>query len=97
MEKGAIAILAAGVAALCAGVARFVHLGNFSLKQGIYCVIAVPVALVLLLVADYTLHHARIVLVLVLAIVVFWCVASPSFCVGLGLALGGMVLTQARR
>lgn len=97
MEKGAIAIVVAALAALCAGIARFVHLGHFSLRQGIYCLIAIPVALVLLLLADYTLHHARLVLVMVLAIVVFWCVASPSFCVGLGLALGGMVLMQSRR
>ena len=47
------------------------------------------VSLVVLLVFDYTLHHARIAAVMVLIFVVLFLVASPAFCVGLGVALRG--------
>lgn len=58
--------------------------------------VAVVVSLVVLLVFDYTLHHAKIVAVMVLLFVGLCLVASPAFCVGMGLALGGMVVVQAR-
>ena len=50
----------------------------------------------LLLLADYTLHHARLVFVMVLAMLVFWSIASPAFSVGLGLAIVGMVIRRSR-
>lgn len=96
MEKGPIAILIIALAVLAAGVVRIVHLGHFGITQAVYCAISIPVSLVLLMIADYTLHHARVVLVMVVAMVGLWCVMSPNFCVGMGLALGGMVLTQLR-
>ena len=88
--------MALGLVTIAAGALRFVRLGHFSLLQAGYCALAIPAALVILLIADYTLHHARIVLVLVLAILVLLAVASPAFCVGLGAALVGIVLTQWR-
>lgn len=97
MGKGAIAVAILGLAALAAGVARFVHAGHFPIIQAVYCLIAIPAGLLLLLVADYTLHHARLVFLMVLAILAFWSIASPAFSVGLGLGLTGMVITQSRR
>lgn len=97
LEKGPILLLTLGVAAIAAGVVRFVHLGHFSWTQAAYCLLSIPAALVLLLLADYTLHHARLVFLMVLAIFVLLGIASPSFCVGLGIALSGVVLTQFRR
>lgn len=97
MERGPILLLILGLVTLAAGAVRFLHLGQFSLIQGVYCLLSVPAALVLLLIADYTLHHARIVFVMVLAILALLAIASPSFCAGLGVALVGIVLTQWRR
>ena len=59
--------------------------------------LSILASLVVLLVFDYTLHHARIAAVMVLVFVVLFLVASPAFCVGMGLGLAGMVIVQARR
>jgi hypothetical protein len=53
-------------------------------------------SLVVLLVFDYTLHHAKIAAVMVLVFVALFLVASPAFCVGMGLGLAGMVVVQGR-
>lgn len=97
MEKGAIAIGILGLAILTAGVVRFVHAGHFPVIQAVYCLIAIPAGLLLLLVADYTLHHARLAFLIVLAMLALASIASPAFCVGLGVGLAGMVITQSRR
>jgi hypothetical protein len=86
-----------GLATIAAGVVRFFHVGHFSWTQVVYCLLSIPAALVLLMLADYTLHHARIAFLIVLAILVLLGMTSPSFCVGLGAGLTGMVLTQFRR
>jgi hypothetical protein len=54
------------------------------------------VALLVLLVFDYTLHHAKMVAVMVLVFVMLFMVASPAFCIGMGLGLAGMVVVQGR-
>ncbi len=59
--------------------------------------VAVLASLVVLLVFDYTLHHAKIAAVMVLVFAALFLVASPAFCVGMGLGLAGMVLVQSRR
>jgi hypothetical protein len=97
LERGPILLLVLGLVTIAAGVLRFIHLGHFTLVNAGYCVLAIPAALLLLLVSDYTLHHARIVFVMVLAMLALLAIASPSFCVGLGAALAGIVLTQWRR
>jgi hypothetical protein len=97
VEKGPIILLAVALVTLAAGIVRFINRGHFTATQAGYCMLSVLAALLLVMLADYTLHHARLVLVLVLAIVVLWLVASPSFCVGLGLALTGIVIVQSRR
>ncbi|HLW51450.1 MAG TPA: hypothetical protein VKW06_01285 [Candidatus Angelobacter sp.] len=96
MEKGPVVLLIIGLASLGAGIARFVHLGPWAMLQGLYCLISIAGALILLLIADYTLHHARLAFLIVLAFLVVLVVTSPSFCVGLGVALVGIVARGLR-
>jgi hypothetical protein len=84
------------VAVFLAGALRYFRLGNFTLAQAGYCLVSIPAALLLLLVFDYTLHHAKIAAVMVLIFAVLVLVASPAFCVGMGLGLAGMVVKQGR-
>lgn len=90
-------LLLLAVAIFATGAARYYRHGNFSLAQAGYCLVAVLASLVVLLVFDYTLHHARIAALMVLIFVTLFLVASPAFCVGLGLALAGTVVVQGRR
>jgi hypothetical protein len=96
MAKAPAILLLLAMAIFLAGALRYYRLGTFTLAQAGYCLAAVLVSLVALLVFDYTLHHARIVAVMVLVFVVLFLVASPSFCVGMGLGLAGMVVVQGR-
>ena len=96
MAKAPAILLLLAVAIFLAGAARYYRHGNFSLAQAGYCLVALVVSLVVLLVFDYTLHHARIAAVMVLIFVALFLVASPAFCVGMGLALAGMVVVQSR-
>jgi len=89
-------LLLLAVIIFAAGVARYYRHGNFSLAQAGYCLVAMLASLVVLLVFDYTVHHAKIVAVMVLIFVVLFLVASPAFCVGLGVGLAGMVVVQGR-
>ncbi|MCU1331281.1 MAG: hypothetical protein JWM08_273 [Candidatus Angelobacter sp.] len=89
-------LLLLAVAMFLAGAIRYYRHGNFTLAQAGYCVVSILVALLVLLVFDYTLHHAKIVAVMVLIFVVLFMVASPAFCVGMGLGLAGMVVVQGR-
>jgi hypothetical protein len=91
---GPFVVMLLGAAILAAGVVRFVLLGHFSLRLAVYCLLSIPVAVLLLMVFDYTLHHARIACLLVVVILLVLAIPSPSFCVGLGLALIGMVATK---
>ncbi len=89
-------LLLLAVAIFLVGALRYYRHGSFSLAQAGYCLVSIPAALLLLLVFDYTLHHAKIAAVMVLVFVVLFLVASPAFCVGMGLALAGMVVVQRR-
>jgi len=84
------------VAIFLAGAVRYYRHGSFSLAQAGYCLVAALASLVVLLVFDYTLHHAKIAAAMVLVFVALFMVASPAFCVGMGLALAGMVVVQSR-
>ena len=90
-------LLLLAVAIFATGAARYYRHGNFSLVQAGYCLVAVLASLVVLLVFDYTLHHARIAALMVLIFVTLFLVASPAFCIGLGLALAGTVVVQGRK
>ena len=48
MEKGPIVITVLGLAILLAGILRFVKLGHFTLAQAAYCLLSIPVAMLLL-------------------------------------------------
>ena len=96
MAKGPALLLLLAVAIFAAGAVRYYRHGNFTLAQAGYCMVAVVASLIVLLVFDYTLHHAKIAAVMVLVFVVLFLVASPAFCVGMGLGLAGMVVAQGR-
>jgi len=89
-------LLLLAAAIFAAGAVRYYRHGNFSLAQAAYCLVAILASLVVLLVFDYTLHHARIVAVMVLVFVVLFLVASPAFCIGIGVGLAGMIVVQGR-
>ena len=95
--KAEALLLLLAVAIFLAGAVRYYRHGSFTLAQAGYCLLAVLASLVVLLVFDYTLHHAKIAAAMVLIFVALFLVASPAFCVGLGLALAGMVAQQSRR
>ena len=82
-------------AAFAAGAVHFYKSG-ITAVQAVYCAIATVGAWLLLLVLEYTLHHARVVFVMVLVILAVLAIQSPAFRVGLGLALAGILATQAR-
>lgn len=94
MERGPLIFTLLGVAILLTGVVRFVRMGHFTWTQAGLCLLLIPVGVLILLVTDYTLHHARFALLIVLAAMVVFAVASPAFCVGLGLALIAIVVTK---
>jgi hypothetical protein len=96
VAKSPAILLLLAVALFAIGAVRYYLHGNFSLAQAGYCVLAALTSLVVLLIFDYTLHHAKIAAVMVLIFVVLFLVASPAFCVGMGVGLAGMVLAQSR-
>lgn len=79
---------------LLGGVWRFVRLGHFSLADAGYCALAIPAALLLLLILDYTLHHALVVGILLFLVLAMLAFRSPAFCVGLGAGMAGIVWKQ---
>jgi hypothetical protein len=92
-----VLLLLLAVAIFSTGAMRYYRHGNFSLAQAGYCLVAGLASVVVLLVFDYTLHHAKLAAVMVLIFVMLFLVASPAFCVGMGLGLAGMVVAQGRR
>jgi hypothetical protein len=96
VAKAPALLLLLAVAIFLAGAVRYYRHGSFTLAQAGYCLVAIVASLVVLLVFDYTLHHAKIAAVMVLIFVMLFLVASPAFCVGMGLALAGMVVQQSR-
>ena len=96
MAKGPGILLLLAVAIFAAGAVRYYRHGSFTLVQAGYCLVAVVISLAVLLIFDYTLHHAKIVAVMVLVFVVLYLFLSPAFCVGMGLGLAGMVVVQSR-
>ncbi|MFL6312178.1 MAG: hypothetical protein ACJ71W_08725 [Terriglobales bacterium] len=96
VAKGPAMLLLLAIAIFAAGAMRYYRHGNFSLAQAGYCLLAMLASLVVLLIFDYTLHHAKLAAVMVLIFIVLFLVASPAFCVGMGLALAGMVVVQGR-
>jgi hypothetical protein len=96
VAKAPAILLLLALAIFLAGAVRYYRHGTFTLVQAGYCLVAVVASLVVLLVFDYTLHHAKIAALMVLVFVALFLVASPAFCVGMGLGLAGMVVAQGR-
>jgi hypothetical protein len=96
VAKAPAILLLLALAIFLAGAVRYYRHGTFTLVQAGYCLVAVVASLVVLLVFDYTLHHAKIVALMVLVFVALFLVASPAFCVGMGLGLAGVVVAQSR-
>jgi len=96
VAKAPAILLLLAVAIFAAGAVRYYRHGNFTLAQAGYCLVAGLASLVVLLIFDYTLHHAKIAAVMVLVFVVMFLIASPAFCVGMGVGLAGMVVVQGR-
>jgi cell division protein FtsW (lipid II flippase) len=82
VAKGPVLLLLLAAAIFATGAARYYRHGNFSLAHAGYCLLAMLASLVVLLVFDYTLHHAKLAAVMVLIFVVLFLVASPAICVG---------------
>jgi cell division protein FtsW (lipid II flippase) len=97
VAKAPALLLLLAVGIFLAGAVRYYRHGNFTLAQAGYCLVSVLASLVVLLVFDYTLHHAKIAAVMVLIFVLLFMVASPAFCVGMGLGLAGIVVVQGRK
>lgn len=88
-------VVAVGTLLLLLGVARYFTRHHFAFRDALYCSLAVVPAWLLLLIFDYTLHHAKLVSVLVLIWVALLLFSSPVWDVALGLALMGTALGPA--
>ncbi|MGC2742647.1 MAG: hypothetical protein WA672_05625 [Candidatus Angelobacter sp.] len=97
VAKGPAILLLLAVAIFLGGAARYYRHGSFSLAQAGYCLLSILASLAVLLVFDYTLHHAKLAAVMVLIFVALFLAASPAFCIGMGLGLAGMIVVQGRR
>jgi hypothetical protein len=88
-------IVAIGGLLFLLGVGRFVAGHRFGFIDAFYCCLAVLPAWLLLLVFDYTLHHARLVSVIPLSLAGVLAFSSPVWDVALGLALMGAMVGPA--
>lgn len=74
---------------------RLVLRRHFSLVELFYCIVAIPASILLVMIFDYAMHHARRpAALMVLVILLLIAISSASFCVGFGLALLGMIVTK---
>jgi hypothetical protein len=92
--RGPFELMVLATAALVTGVVRLVLLRHFSLAQIFYCLVAIPASILLIMILDYAMHHARLAALMVLVILLLLAISRASFCVGLGLALLGMIVTK---
>jgi len=92
--KGPFELMVLGAAAVVAGVVRLVLLQHFTLAQAFHCLMAIPASILLFLILDYTLRHSRVATLVVLTLLLVLAANSPSFCVGLGLAVLTMIVTK---
>ena len=92
--RGPFEITLLGLILLVTGIWRLFRLPHLSWTQVGSILLAIVACFFLLLIFDYTLHHARIASLIVLFIMLFWVVMSPSFCLGAGLAILIMIWTK---
>jgi hypothetical protein len=80
-------VAAIGILLFLLGVRRFFVRHHFGLDDALYCCLAIIPAGLLLLVFDYVLHHAPLVVVIPFFLAVVLIFSSPVFDVALGLVL----------
>ena len=95
IEWGPWIVFAIGGLLFLLGVGRFVHQHRFGLADALYCCLTIIPAGLMLLVLDYVLHHARLVLIIPLAAAGMLIFSSPVFDVALGLVLMGAMAGPA--
>lgn len=91
IEWGPVAVAAAGALLFLLGAGRFVVAHRLSLRDALYCALAVIPSWLLLLVIAYVIQHAVVVSIVPLAAAGVLAVSSPVFDVALGLALMGII------
>ena len=97
-EKGfAFALAATGAFFIAVGIHRFwVRSEPFGVPSLLGCVAGAFAGFFLLLVTDYVFHHAPLVFIPWFIFLIFFAFILPHFAVGLGLALGFMLVSQMR-
>jgi hypothetical protein len=88
---GALVVVALGGLLLFLGTWRFHLRHHFGLVDALHCGMAIIPAGLLLLVSDYVLHHAKLVLPMPLILAGILIRSSPAFDVAIGLVLAGAV------
>lgn len=94
IEKSQVVFAAFGGVLAAVGIARFVYGHAFSVADAIRVCIAVPLALIVLFVSDYVLHHGRFAILIPVFGITAWLILSPAFTVALGIALLGISIVQ---
>jgi hypothetical protein len=97
IEWGRWVVVVAGALLLLLGVRRFILAHHFGLMDALFCCLAIIPASLLLLVFDYVLHHARLVLPIPLIVAGVFVLRAPAFEIALGLTLIGAVVAPALR
>ncbi len=87
IDWGPWIVFAVGILLFILGAARFVLRRHFGFTDALYCGLAIVPAGILLLVFDYVLHHAKLVVVIPLFLAGMLIFSSPVFDVALGLTL----------
>lgn len=97
-EKGlALTMIVLGAFFIVVGIHRFwVRPEHFGVPSLLGCVAGAFGGFFLLLVTDYVLHHARLVFLPWLIFLIYFAFVQPHFAVGLGLALGFLVVSELR-
>ena len=86
---GPLFVIGLGALLLILGTWRFYLRHHFGLADALHCGLAIIPAGLLLLVSDYVLHHAKLVLPLPLILAGMLVRSSPSFDVAIGIVLAG--------
>jgi hypothetical protein len=83
-----------GLLGLALGAYRFATRGGLSLGDFLHCLIAIPLAWLLLIVFDYVYRHSRLALVMVVVPAALFVFNSPALSVGLGIVLLGVAAAR---
>jgi nicotinamide riboside transporter PnuC len=95
IEWGPWIVVASGLLLFLLGTARFILRRQFGFMDALHCALTIVAAGFLLLVFDYVLHHAKLVVVIPLFAAGVLVYSSPVFDVALGLTLMGAMAGPA--